>query len=174
MPPCPPLVHFLIHSLSSHIFLSSPLFLTREEAVQDCERSGTCWCVSLCSSIRPGHQSHFILLQRSSHTADVRLSQGTHTHKYTSRSFKCSLAEVDCVSPCHLMPHVFYFLLLCLRWQIWQCSIWQVDLSTCENLMWAAVFFSQIALSDTWRGSVLLSAPSRWPAATTSPSRTQT
>lgn len=68
------------------------------EAVQECERSGTCWCVLLCSSVRPGHQSHFILLQRANHTADVRLPQGTHKHIHPAEAFKR-----------HLALHIFYF-----------------------------------------------------------------
>lgn len=78
--------------ISQHIFLLCHLFLMRTEAVQERERPATCWCVSLCSSDRPGHQSNFILLQRSSHTEDVRLSQGilqTHAYIHFSKAFTC-------------------------------------------------------------------------------------
>lgn len=75
------------------ISLSSSLFPTRTETMQERERSGTCWCVSLCGSVWPGYQSHFILLQRSGHTADGRLSQGIHTYMQTHslKAFKRSL-----------------------------------------------------------------------------------
>lgn len=59
--------------------LYSTILLMRAEVVQDCERSWTCWRFSLWSSVRPGRQSPVFLLQRSGHTADVRMSQGIHT-----------------------------------------------------------------------------------------------
>lgn len=147
-------------------FLDSPVLLMRAEVVQDCERFGTCWRFWLWSSVRPGYQSPVFLLQRPGHTADVRMSQGTHIHTNSPKAFECS--------PCHFMLHILHFLLLCHRWQIWPYITWQVELSTCENLMWVAAFSSRIALFDTWRGSALHSAPSRWPTAPAFPSKTQT
>lgn len=138
--------------ISSQISRSSLLFPTRTEAVQKCERSGTCGCFSLCSSVWPSHQSHFILLQRTGHTADGRLSQGIHknTCKHTLlKPLNVPWMFLVIVFPLVISCHIFYFLLPCLRWQIWQWSIWQVDLSTCGSLMWVAAFFSQIARYGT-------------------------
>lgn len=96
--PFPPRPVFIpLHLILNRSFISSAPHMP--EAVHECEQSGACGRVSLCSPVRPGRQSHFTSLQRTSHAADVRLSQGTRVHMHSAEAFKC-----------HPLPRVFYFL----------------------------------------------------------------
>lgn len=85
------------HLILNLSFISSAPHMP--EAVHECEKSGACGCVSLCSSVRPGRQSHFTSLQRTSHAANVRLFQGTRIHMRSAEAFNC-----------HLLPRILYFL----------------------------------------------------------------
>lgn len=73
-----------------------------------------------------------------------------------------------------IFSYIYCFFLLGLRWQIRRYTIWQMDLGTCENLMWVTVFSSLIAQLNTWRKSARHFALLGWPVAETSPSKTHT
>lgn len=73
---------FLVRKVSSHPHPIPFVPHICSEAVQECERPGTCRCFSLCSFVWCGCQSIVILLQRSHRTADLRLSKGINTHTF--------------------------------------------------------------------------------------------
>lgn len=148
----------LLH-LSTSMLSPPPISVCfhNSESVQECTRAGVCWHLLLRGSVRHGHQSHLLLLQRADHAADGRLLTGTASLSATTTS----LCTVD-----------FLILWPRLRWQTWQFSIWPSAPCTCECLICPAAFFSRMIPPHTWWGFVLHSAPSPWPAAATSPSKT--